>query len=53
MADLFQGDVLPSTVTTTQSQVTAPDFYNQYLQDIANLGQQARSEEHTSELQSH
>ena len=41
MADLFQGDVLPSTVTTTQSQVTAPDFYNQYLQDIANLGQQA------------
>lgn len=41
MADLFQGDVLPTTTTTTQTQETAPEFYTNYLQDIANLGQQA------------
>ena len=41
MADLFQGSALPSTVTTAQTQTTAPDFYNNYLQDIANLGQNA------------
>ena len=41
MADLFQGDVLPATTTTTQVQETAPEFYTNYLQDIANLGQQA------------
>lgn len=41
MADLFQGSALPSTVTTTQAQTTAPDFYTNYLQDIANLGQNA------------
>lgn len=41
MADLFQGDVLPSTVSTTQSQQTVPEFYTNYLQDIANLGQNA------------
>ena len=41
MADLFQGSALPSTVTTAQTQTTAPDFYTNYLQDIANLGQNA------------
>ena len=41
MADLFQGSALPSTVATTQQQSTAPEFYTNYLQDIANLGQNA------------
>lgn len=41
MADLFQGSQLPSTTTTTQTQQTAPEFYTNYLQDIANLGQNA------------
>ena len=39
MADLFQGDPLPSTTQTTQEQQTTPEFYTNYLQDIANLGQ--------------
>jgi hypothetical protein len=39
MADMFQGDPLPATVTTTQEQQTTPEFYTNYLQDIANLGQ--------------
>ena len=39
MADIFQGDVLPSITSTTQAQTTAPEFYTNYLQDIANLGQ--------------
>jgi hypothetical protein len=38
---LLQGSALPSTVTTTQTQATAPEFYTNYLQDIANLGQNA------------
>lgn len=41
MADLFQGAALPDVTTTTQSQDTAPEFYTDYLQDIANLGQSA------------
>lgn len=41
MADLFQGSQLPSTTTTTQTQQTAPEFYTNYLQDVANLGQNA------------
>jgi hypothetical protein len=41
MADLFQGSVLPSTTTTTATQQTAPEFYTNYLQDVANLGQNA------------
>ena len=41
MADLFQGAALPDVTTTTQSQDTAPQFYTDYLQDIANLGQSA------------
>ena len=39
MADILQGDLLPSAITTTQAQTTAPEFYTNYLQDIANLGQ--------------
>jgi hypothetical protein len=43
MADgsLLQGSLLPSTTTTTQTQQVAPEFYTNYLQDIANLGQNA------------
>jgi hypothetical protein len=41
MAGLFQGDPLPSLTKTTQQQQTAPEFYTNYLQDIANLGQNA------------
>jgi len=41
MADLFQGSLLPSTTTTTATQQTAPEFYTNYLQDVANLGQNA------------
>lgn len=41
MADLFQGDVLPSTTSVTQTQQTVPEFYTNYLQDVANLGQNA------------
>lgn len=41
MADLLQGEMLPSTVSTTQTQQVAPEFYTNYLQDIANLGQNA------------
>lgn len=41
MADLFQGSALPAVTTTTQAQETVPEFYSNYLQDIANLGQQA------------
>jgi hypothetical protein len=41
MADLFQGSALPSTTTTTSTQQTSPEFYTNYLQDIANLGQNA------------
>ena len=41
MAGLFQGDPLPAITKTTESQQTAPEFYTNYLQDIANLGQNA------------
>jgi hypothetical protein len=41
MAGLFQGDPLPDVSTTTSTQATAPEFYTNYLQDIANLGQNA------------
>ena len=42
--NLFQGSALPATTTTTQTQTTAPDFYTNYLQDVANLGQNAVSQ---------
>ena len=41
MAGLFQGDPLPALTSTVQDQQTAPEFYTNYLQDIANLGQNA------------
>lgn len=41
MAGLFQGDPLPDVVTTKESKQIAPEFYTNYLQDIANLGQNA------------
>lgn len=41
MAGLFQGDPLPSLTKTTEVQQAAPEFYTNYLQDIANLGQNA------------
>jgi hypothetical protein len=41
MADILQGEQLPSSITTTQQQQVAPEFYTNYLQDIANLGQNA------------
>lgn len=41
MANIFQGSPSPATVTTTEDQQTAPEFYTNYLQDIANLGQGA------------
>lgn len=40
-SSLLQGSVLPSTTSTTQTQAVAPEFYTNYLQDIANLGQNA------------
>jgi len=45
MAGLFQGDPLPAITKTTESQQTAPEFYTNYLQDIANLGQNAVQQE--------
>jgi len=41
MAGLFQGDPLPAITKTTEAQQAAPEFYTNYLQDIANLGQNA------------
>ena len=41
MAGLFQGDPLPAITKTTEAQQVAPEFYTNYLQDIANLGQNA------------
>lgn len=38
MADMFQGEPLPAITSTTQAQTVAPEFYTNYLQDIANLG---------------
>lgn len=38
MADMFQGEPLPAITTTAQTQTVAPEFYTNYLQDIANLG---------------
>ena len=41
MADIFQGIPLPTITSTTQAQTTVPEFYSNYLQDIANLGTNA------------
>jgi hypothetical protein len=39
VADIFQGAPLPATVTTSTDVTSAPEFYTNYLQDVANLGQ--------------
>ena len=39
MADVFQGSPLPALTSVTQTGTTAPEFYTNYLQDIANMGQ--------------
>ena len=39
--NLTQGAQLPSSITTEQQQTTAPQFYTDYLQNVANLGQNA------------
>jgi len=41
MADIFQGAPNPATVSTDQTVTSSPEFYTNYLQDIANLGQAA------------
>lgn len=41
MADIFQGVPLPTITTTEQRQQVLPEFYTNYLQDIANLGTNA------------
>lgn len=38
MADIFQGAPLPTITTTEQRQQVLPEFYTNYLQDIANIG---------------
>lgn len=41
MANIFQGAPLPSVTTTEQKQQVLPEFYTNYLQDVANLGTNA------------
>ena len=41
MADIFQGVPLPTITQTEQRQQVLPEFYTNYLQDIANLGTNA------------
>ena len=41
MADIFQGIPLPTITQTEQTQSTLPEFYTNYLQDVANLGTNA------------
>jgi hypothetical protein len=41
MADVFQGAPLPNITSTTQTQSVLPEFYTNYLQDVANLGANA------------
>ena len=43
MADLFQGSALPNVSTTQTQQTTAPDYYSNYLSNLAAQGQQAGS----------
>ena len=38
MADLLQGSPLPNITTTSDVATSAPDWYNQYMQDMANTG---------------
>jgi hypothetical protein len=42
MADnIFMGSPYPTSTSTIQSQTTVPEFYSNYLQDVANLGTNA------------
>ena len=41
MADVFQGAPLPTITTTEQKQQVLPEFYTNYLQDVANIGTSA------------
>jgi hypothetical protein len=41
MANIFQGAPLPTVTTTEQKQQVLPEFYTNYLQDVANLGTNA------------
>ena len=41
MADLFQGSALPNVSTTQTQATTAPDYYTNYLSNLASQGQQA------------
>jgi len=41
VADLFQGSALPNVSTTQTQQTTAPDYYTNYLTNLASQGQQA------------
>ena len=41
MADIFQGVPLPTITQTEQKQTVLPEFYTNYLQDIANIGTNA------------
>jgi hypothetical protein len=38
MADIFTGSPLPTITETTQKQQALPEFYTNYLQDVANIG---------------
>jgi hypothetical protein len=41
VADLFQGSALPNVSTTQTQQTTAPDYYSNYLSNLASQGQTA------------
>jgi hypothetical protein len=41
VADFFQGSALPNVSTTQTQQTTAPDYYTNYLSNLASQGQQA------------
>lgn len=41
MANVFQGAPLPTVTTTEQKQQVLPEFYTNYLQDVANIGTSA------------
>lgn len=42
MADnIMVGQPYPTQISTTQRQATLPEFYTNYLQDVANLGANA------------
>ena len=41
--DMFQGSAMPAVTKTAESQQIMPQFYTNYLQDTANLGQIGRA----------